>query len=97
MSELEEKVLTVINYGVEEDGLESPRVTKTRVTIAPGMVQVVVGSYDTYKIVEEIELRKVNVLFLNDNDLELFISLLDLTILERAIGTYNSSLFGFNV
>jgi len=83
------RVLTLVNYGhEEEDGKESEEITKTRITIAPGGVQVVVASYDTALTVDGIELRKVNVLMIDQTNLELHISLLDLETLEVAVGTY---------
>lgn len=78
-----ERTLTVINYD-EEKG----KTLKTRVTIARDMVQFVVASEDTYQVVDGVELRKVNVILSGGNNLELFLTLLDLNTLERAVGMY---------
>ncbi|HXN74953.1 MAG TPA: hypothetical protein VN855_00490 [Candidatus Acidoferrum sp.] len=78
-----ERTLTVINHG-EEKG----KTVKTRVTIARDMVQFLIASEDTYEVVDGIELRKVNVILNTGNNLELCLTLLDLNMLERAIGMY---------
>lgn len=78
-----ERTLTVINYG-EDEG----KIIKTRVTIAPHMVQTVVASYEPVQSAEGQQQHKVNVLYMDGNQIELFINLLDLTTLERATGIY---------
>lgn len=88
MENIHVKILTVVNYGIEDDEKESKEITKTRVTLNPGGVHAVVGSYDTALTVDGIELRKVNVLMMDQTNLELHISLLDLETLERAVGQY---------
>lgn len=80
----QEFVLTVTNYAVEEDG----SFTKARVTISPGMVQFIIAGTEFSHIVEGRELKKVNVVLSTENQLELFISEVDLICIERAVGTY---------
>jgi len=81
-----ERTLTVTNYGVDDD---TNKTIKTRVTLAPGMIQTVIASYEAdYGKAENNELHKVNVLYVDGNQLELFISLLDLTTIERIVGMY---------
>lgn len=83
------KQLTVTNYGsFDKEEEKEPTVKKTRVTIAPHHVHFVIASDDTYCIVDGIELRKVNVILTEGNNLELIISLLDLSEIENAIGSY---------
>jgi len=83
-NELEERTLTVINYTSDEDGTPM----RARVTIAPNMVQFLIASDETYTVLEGRELRRVNVILSTGNNLELYLTLLELTILERAVGTY---------
>lgn len=81
---MSESVLTLSNYGVQEDG----KVIKARVTLAPHMIQVVIAGEETQFVMEGREIKKVNVLLLDGNNIELLISEVDLISLERAIGTY---------
>lgn len=81
--EVQERTLTITNYG-EENG----KLVKTRVTIPPHAVEFLIAGEESYATMEDRDIRKVNVMFSSGNNLELFISLLDLTTLERAIGTY---------
>lgn len=84
MSEGNESVLTVSNYGLQDDGT----FLKARVTVAPHMIQVIIAGEETQATIEGRELKKVNVLLLDGNNIELLISEVDLISMERAIGTY---------
>lgn len=84
MEEGQERVLTVINYVLDNN---NEHFTK-RVTIAPHMVHFIIASEENLTFVPGRELRQVNVIMSEGVNLELFISLLDLTSIERAIGTY---------
>lgn len=88
MEDVQEKILTLTNYGTDSEKPRKGNVIKTRVTVAPHMVQFVVASYDKFTELEGIEIRRVNVLMTGGEQIELFLSLLDLTTLERAVGTY---------
>lgn len=81
---LQERTLSVVNYGDGEDG----EIIKTRVTISPGNILFIIASYDTALTVDGLELRKVNAMLSDGGNLELFITLLDLTTLERCVGFY---------
>lgn len=83
IGEAQERVLTVLNYG-EEGG----KLVKTRVTISPSSVEFLIAGEEAYATMEDREIRKVNVMFISGNNLELYVSLLDLATLERALGTY---------
>ncbi|CAK0741668.1 hypothetical protein CCP1ISM_130021 [Azospirillaceae bacterium] len=83
-----ERVLTVTNYGADQD--EEPGSRKTRITISPGMVLFIIASAESEYKVGGIDLYHVNVLLTNDSNLELFISLLDLDMLQRAVGMWFS-------
>lgn len=90
-----ERTLTVFNYsdedeidGKESDTFNEDKVLRTRVTINRDLVQFVIGSENAYRMVNGIELRKVNVILTTGNNLELVLSVLDLTTLERAVGFY---------
>lgn len=80
---MQERTLTVTNYG-EEKG----KTIKTRITISPGMVTTIIASEKPVQNAGDGEQHKVNVLLMDGNQLELFISALDLTTVERAIGSY---------
>ena len=84
MNERNESVLTVCNYAVQDDS----QILKARVTIAPHMIQVIIAGEEPYTNIEGRDLRKVNVLMIDGNNLELLISEVDLICLERVIGTY---------
>lgn len=84
MDENREFVLTVTNYAVEEDG----SFLKARTTIAPHMIQFIIASENVHFTIEGRDLRKVNVILTEGNNLEMFISEIDLICMERAIGTY---------
>ena len=81
-----ERTLTLANYG-EDEG----KIIKTRVTLSPQMIQAVIASDQPMQEVDGLGQYKVNVLFVDSNQIELFITLLDLTTLERAVGTYFTS------
>lgn len=81
---LRERTLTLINYGTDEED----EVLKTRVTLSPGQVQGLVASYEPTLKIDGLELHKVNVLMGGGDNIELFLTVLDLTTLERAIGAY---------
>lgn len=81
---MSESVLTVSNYGIEEGG----KFIKARVTLAPHMIQVVIAGEETQTVVEGRELKRVNILLVDGNNIELLISEVDLISIERAIGTY---------
>lgn len=78
-----ERTLTVINYG-EKLG----KSIKTRVTIPPGMVTGLIASEKPVQKAGGEEQHRVNVMLVDGNQLELYISGMDLTTLERAIGFY---------
>jgi hypothetical protein len=88
MDEIHEHTLTVINYVIPEEYevIENHEIVRNRVTISPGMVLFVIAGDETFETVDGIELRKVNVVLAGGNNLELFISLLDLNLLERCVG-----------
>lgn len=81
---LQERTLTVINYGEGEEG----EVLRTRVTIAPHAVSFLIASENTVQIIDGSSLRRVNVMLQDGSNLELILTILDLTTLERAIGSY---------
>lgn len=81
---LRERTLTVINYGTDDE----EELLKTRVTLAPSMIVGLIASYDTALTIDGLELRKVNVILTGGDNIELFITVLELTTLERAIGAY---------
>lgn len=80
---MQERTLTVISYG-EERGKK----IRNRVTIPPGMVTGVIASEGPVQKRDGGEQYKVNILLMDGNQLEVYISLLDLTTLERAVGSY---------
>jgi hypothetical protein len=79
-----ERTLTLTNYGEDEFG----KPLKNRVTLAPGMIQTVIASFDSVKKIDGHELYKVNVLYSDGNQLELFLNFLELTTIERIVGMY---------
>jgi len=81
--EVQERVLTVTNYD-EEKG----KFIKTRVTIAPSSVEFLIAGEEAYDTRDGREIRKVNIMLVSGNNLEVYISVLDLITLERAIGSY---------
>lgn len=81
-----ERVLTVINYGADEEG--PPGTNKTRITISPGMVLFIIASDEPEYVIDNIDLYRVNVILTESNNLELFISRLDLDLIQRAVGGY---------
>ena len=85
MSDGYESVLTVANYSLDDNGVTY---IKTRVTIAPNLVLFVIASDNFYSIGLSLELKKVNVVIDGGNNLELYISEVDLISIERAVGTY---------
>lgn len=84
MNNFDERTLTVINFGTDEDD----EILKTRVTIPLQSVEVMIASNGAYKMVDGMEIAKVNILFTSNNNIELFVSMSDLSTLERAIGAY---------
>lgn len=80
-----ERTLTVTNYGTDDKNEE---IIRTRVTIAPHLVQAIVASEDTVQSVDGVSQHRVNVLFMDSNQIELFITALDLVSLERCVGSY---------
>jgi hypothetical protein len=81
-----ERTLTVVNYSCNEDDVYLDH--KTRVTIAPEKVSFVVASFDPVSTVDGKDLYKANVIMTNEANLELFVSLMDLTTLERVVGMW---------
>lgn len=80
MDEMDVRVLTVTSYGDNEEEI-------VRVTIAPHNVQMIIAnSLDTVRL--GLRLKRVNVLFMDGGSAELFVTDMDLTTLEKAIGTY---------
>lgn len=77
------RTLTVINHG--EDDLDAE--VQTRITMAPHHIQTVIASVDYVKKFGR-DLKKVNVIYMDGGMIELFVSDLDLTSIERAVGTY---------
>lgn len=84
--EFNERTLTLTNYNPDSDGEDEPQ--KTRVTVAVDTVQFVIASYDTYCMVDGVQVMKTNVIFTSGSNLEIFISGSDLATLERAVGAY---------
>ena len=85
MEEVEgqERILTITNYD-EEHG----KFTKTDITISPSCVEFLVSRQEIYETVEGREIRKVNIMLVSGNNLEVFISALDLAVLQRCVGNY---------
>jgi len=83
MVHAQERTLTVTNYVEQKGGY-----IKKRVTIALNGVEFVIAGEDTYETIENNDIRQVNVVFGSGSNLELYISLLDLMNLERAVGMY---------
>jgi hypothetical protein len=81
--EPQERTLTVVHYA-EVGGKQ----VKKRVTLAVQMIQFIIAGDETYEMIEDREIRQVNVIFMDGNNLELFISVLDLSTIERAVGSY---------
>ena len=79
----QERTLTVTNFVEQKGGY-----LKKRVTIALNGVEFMIAGEDSYEIIEEKDIRQVNVVFGSGSNLELYISLLDLLSLERAVGMY---------
>lgn len=78
--EMDIRILTLTSYGNTEDEI-------VRITIAAENVAfLIASSIDVIKFGQR--LRKVNVFLMAGPDFEIFISDLDLTTLERAVGTY---------
>jgi hypothetical protein len=80
---MRERTLTLLNYDVDN---KEPN--KARVTISPGAVVFVISGEEPYCEINGLQLYKTNVITHGESNLEIFISLLDLTTLERAIGSY---------
>ena len=80
---LQERTLTVTSYAEVEGNY-----AKKRVTIALHQVLFVIAGEEDYEVVDGVELRLVNVMIGSGDSLELFISVLDLMTLERAVGAY---------
>ena len=84
MDGMHEYTLTVTNYTVEDDGTFN----KTRVSIAPHKVEFTISSYDTFVKADGRDLKKVNVVLDGGNNLELFVSEVDLLLIERSHATF---------
>jgi len=78
MEDMQERVLTLMNHA--EDG------SKARVTINPTMVVATIASEEDDNF-EGVIVRRTNILLM-EGQLEVFITMADLAILERAVGTY---------
>ena len=81
--DFQQRVLTVINH---EDGKGNK--LRTRVTIAPSCVTFFLASEEPFSEVNGQDVHKVNIFFHDGNQLELYVTPLDLTLLESAIGSY---------
>ena len=79
MEGFDSRVLTVISYGDEGE--------ISRVTVNPHNVNTVIAGESDIAI-DGRYLRKTNVLYMDGDRIEINISLLDLTALEQAVGTY---------
>ena len=88
MEDVQICVLTITNYSTEDEEAEDAVYTKSRVTVAPGMIDFVIAGYSTYAMSEGRELRKVNVILTSGSNLELLVSEVDMLSIERAAGTY---------
>lgn len=75
---------TVVNYEFDKEG----NFFKTRVTIAPSMVQTITADDLPAATAEGRELKNVTVCMLEGVTVRLLITELDLLGLERATGTY---------
>jgi hypothetical protein len=82
---LKHTVLTVINYAVDDDEIKIEG--KSRVTIQATASPFMIASHDA-KLIDGHELYKVNLVFSDNLQMELYVSPLDLTSLEMAIGSY---------
>lgn len=82
---VQERTLTLTNYNVAA-GKNDPK--KARVTIAPSAVLFIIASDETSEIVDGVELRKTNIIVHGEGNVELYLTVLDLMTLERAIGAY---------
>jgi hypothetical protein len=85
-------ILTVTNYSpdIEEDAVidENTLFKKTRITLAPHHVLFIISSDTTYCVAEGRELRRVNVIFTESSNMELYISEVDLMSIEKAVGSF---------
>lgn len=79
----QERILTLTNYD-EENG----KFTKTDITISPSSVEFLVSRQEVYDTIDGREIRKVNIMLVSGNNLEVFISTLDLAVLQRCVGNY---------
>lgn len=80
MDEMDVRVLTLISYGDNDEEI-------VRVTIAPQNVAfLIANTVDVVKF--GLRLKKTNVMLMDGGSVELFITDMDLTTLERAVGTY---------
>lgn len=80
MDDFDMRVLTLTSYGDTEEEV-------VRVTIAPHHVAfVVANTVDVIKLSQR--LKKTTVVLMDGGSMEIFITDLDLTALERAVGTY---------
>jgi hypothetical protein len=83
-AEVQARVLTVTNYGEGDDG----ELIRTRITIPPNNIDFIVASFEANKTIDGMELYKVNVITGSGANVEVFVTFLELTMLERAAGTY---------
>lgn len=81
--EVQERILTLTNYD-EENG----KTIKRRVTISPHSVEFTMADDKVYDVIDGRDIQKVIVVMVSGNNLELYISSLDLAILERVVGNY---------
>ena len=84
-----ERTLTFKNYAADydEDGTEKSSIV-TRITVAPGMVQAVIASEDPVQTCRDLHQHKVNILLIDNNQIEVYVTAVDLSTLERAVGAY---------
>lgn len=80
-----ERTLTVTNYGTDDD---EEQIIKTRITISRDMVEFIISSEGPVSAVDGLDLYKVNLLTGSGKNMELFITFLDLQMIERAVGVY---------
>jgi len=85
MEEVEgqERILTITNYD-EENG----KFIKTSITISPSSVEFLVARDEIYDTIDGRDIKKVNIMMVSGNNLEVFISILDLAVLQRCVGNY---------
>jgi hypothetical protein len=80
---MQERTLTVIHHVTE-----GRKTVRKRITLAPNLIHFVIAGEEAHSTYEGRELRKANVVMTEGNNLELYISLLDLNAIERCVGSY---------